>query len=69
MKYYMFDAHSRNEANMPTPDGCTVLTIPNDITYVSLFIRHLRLFKIKKDIPFEVANITTIVDQAEDLDT
>ena len=54
---------------MPTPDGCTVLTIHNDIKYVSLFIRHLRLFKIKKDILFEVANITSLVDQAEDSDT
>ena len=51
--YYMFDPHSRNEAGMPTPDGCAVLTIHNDIKSLSLFIRHLsaRLDKKKRTFP------------------
>ena len=39
-KYYMFDPHSRNEAGMPTPDGCAALTLQKDIQFVSLFIRY-----------------------------
>jgi len=50
--YYMFDPRSRNEAVMPTPDDCAVLT------HRSIVIRHLSaLLDRKKDIPFEVDKI------------
>ena len=65
--YYVFDPHSRSEMGMSTPDGCAVLTIHNDIKPLSSFFRHISALIDKKDIPFDVANITSTVDQADDL--